>query len=75
MSMVISSPTEIEKHTPYSLQDFEVGILKTSASENSGDIDNSAHSGECNVNSDSDMETKTKEHDYRTEIRISFFKT
>lgn len=54
------------KHTPYSLQDFKVGIVNTSEAENlaDGDIDNSAQSGECDVDSDSDIETEIKSSIY-----------
>lgn len=60
------------KHTPYSLQDFKVGIVHTSETENSadGDTDNSTHGGECNVDSDSDIETGTKEQDLLKTIEL-----
>lgn len=53
------------KHTPYSLHEFKVGIVNNSETKNSadGNIDNSTHGGKCNVDSDSDIETGTKEQD------------
>lgn len=60
------------KHTPYSLKDFKVGIVNTSEAENlaDGDTDNSAHSGECDVDSDSDVESETKEQDLSKTIEL-----
>ncbi|KAJ8264249.1 hypothetical protein GJAV_G00146970, partial [Gymnothorax javanicus] len=60
------------KHTPYSLEDFKVGIVKTNEGEDSadGDIDNSAHTVECSVDCDSDIEPETKEQDLSKTLEL-----
>lgn len=68
----VQVPQKNRKHTRYSLQDFKIGIVKSSqdSTEDSADggTDDLAHSVDC----DNDLEPETKEQDLCKAIELKF---